>query len=89
MNAGFLRDISWSLCSNCIDLIFSEESDTLLLQEYLTAYTQSKSRSHAVLNYWEEFLNNFDFSLFTSLPDYDYDSNMLLIAKHSNKISIS
>ena len=53
------------------------------MQEYLTAYTQSKSRSHAVLNYWKESLNNFDFSLFTSLPDYDNDPDMLLITKHS------
>ena len=53
------------------------------MQEYLTAYTQSKSRLYAVLNYWEEFLNNFDFSLFTSLPDYDNDPDMLLITKHS------
>ncbi len=53
------------------------------MQEYLTAYTQSKSRSHAVLNYWEELLNDFDFSLFTSLPDYDCDPDMLLIIKHS------
>ena len=84
MNVGFLRKISWSLYANCIDLIFfSDEPDTLLLQEYLTAYTQSKSRSHAVLNYWEELLNDFDFSLFTSLPDYDCDPDMLLIIKHS------
>ena len=49
----------------------------------MTAYTQSKSRSHTVLNYWEEFLNNFDFSLFTSLPDYDNDTDILLITKYS------
>ena len=81
IDENFLWIIAQLLYSNNeYILIFSNEPEDDWLHDYIEAMSKYEF-SLVTLYYWQTIVQHFHFSFFNTLPDWDCDSNTLLISK--------
>ena len=84
INDSMLLTVALSFCSALPwhTFLFSDLPDNTWLEKYLQDLYQSNNLTSVTLKHWQTLLNNFKFSSFALLPDWDIFADILLISKN-------
>ena len=84
VNDSMLLSIALAFCSALPwhTFLFSDLPDNTWLEKYLQDLYQSNNLTSVTLKHWQTLLNNFKFSSFALLPDWDIFADILLISKN-------